>query len=74
MSSENYSLLRQCKPPRPLPIALAQVMANAAASDPRWPAFGRLFNGLRMVDRLRCQDELRWCRMAKRGALEARVA
>lgn len=61
-------------PNRPLPVALAQVFANTKPTDPRMDALNRIFRALSKADQLRCQDELHWCRLAKRGAVEAQIA
>ena len=73
MQNENYSVLRP-NIVRPLPIALAQILSNAKPGDGRLPALNRLYSALSPADKLRCQDEMRWCRLAKRGATPARVA
>jgi hypothetical protein len=68
----NYSILRPVVA-RPFCVALAQLMANARPGDNRWPMWRRMFNELSPADKLRCEDELRWCRAAKRGAVEAQL-
>lgn len=60
-------------PPRPLPIALAQVMANTKPGA-YLDCLERLYLTLSPADKLRCRDELNRCRAAKREHLEARVA
>lgn len=65
-------LLRNAKP---LPVRLAQAVANTPAGNAaRHAMLNRLYSGLRDIDKLRFRDELSWCRLAKRGSLEAEVA
>jgi hypothetical protein len=60
------------KPPRPLHVALAQVMANTSyARIDRHELLSRVYSALRPVDKLRCLAELNACRQAKRGHVEA---
>lgn len=62
------------KPPRPLPIALGQELANTPLSaHARHHVLGRIFNTLRPGDKLRCQREIMACRQAKRGQLAATI-
>lgn len=71
-----FTLLRKpwSDPPRPLPIALGQLLANVSMRDTsRLMLLGRTFNSLRPGDKLRCQVELQRCRMAKRGQIKAEV-
>lgn len=75
-TAQEFSLLRRpwSQPPRPLPIALGQVLANTPLGNTaRLQVLGRLFNGLRPGDKVRCQVELQACRLAKRGRVEALV-
>ena len=70
------SLLEICRdkyPPRSLPIALGQVLANTKPG-PHMDTLNRIYMGLSPADRLRCRDELSACRAAKRGHIEAVVA
>jgi hypothetical protein len=71
--SEHYSIIRTAQH-RPLCIALAQLMANALPGDPRWTMWQRTYKTLSPADQARCQEEMRLCRAARRGAVEARVA
>lgn len=72
---ESYSLLSRCQPPQPLPLVLARLMiATPLGNTERHSLYNRLYGGLSPADKLRCQDELRWCRMGKRGELEAVVS
>lgn len=62
------------KTPRPLAIALGQVLANTPfGAVERQQLLARLFSTLRPGDKLRCQRELHACRHAKRGQLMAVV-
>lgn len=69
-----FSLLKHCTPPRELPVALGQYMANTKLGSLRWPALCRLFNSLDPAGKLACRGELRACQHAKRNPVEARVA
>lgn len=63
-----YSLLEQCKPPRPLHIALAHELARAKLGDyARQSVLARNFASLDHGDKLRCISELRECQAARRG-------
>lgn len=75
MSINGYSTLKNCLPPRARPVLLAQELANTKPADQdRMALLNRLFNTLSPADKLRCRDEIAWCKMAKRGGVEARVA
>lgn len=61
-------------PARPLPVALAHELARAKLGDQdRQQVLGRIFTGLSPADKLRCRDELEWCKLAKRGHVQAVV-
>lgn len=73
---QHETALERCEriePCRPLPVALAHVFANAKPADPRMNALNRIFRTLNSVDQLRCRDELHFCRLAKRGQVQAVV-
>jgi hypothetical protein len=53
------------------PLVLARLMANAPATDRRWPMWRRMYAQLRPVDKLRHKAELHACQLAKRGNVEA---
>lgn len=70
-----YSLLAQCPPPRPLPIALAHVFAGTKLGETgRLMLLNKLYMRLTPVEQLQMKAELHLCREAQRGHLEAEVA
>jgi hypothetical protein len=70
-ASGEFSLLVGCAR-RPLPVALAQSMATTKLGNrDRMELLNRLYRTLSPADKLRCMDELAWCRLAKRGGVEA---
>lgn len=74
---KQFSLLQQpfSQPSRPLPVALGQLLANTPiGKQERHALLGRIYNTLSPLDKIRCREELQCCKLAKRGALEARVA
>lgn len=74
MSIDGYSTLKNCLPPRARPVLLAHQFAAAKPTEQgRMELLNRLFNTLSPADKMRCRDELAWCKLAKRGNLEARV-
>lgn len=61
-------------PLRPLPIALAHELARTKLGNQhRQGVLGRIFRGMTPADKLRCMDELGWCRLAKRGEVKAQI-
>lgn len=63
------------QPPRPLPIALAHLMANTPLSRrDRHALFNRIYSALPPVARLQLKTELAEVRRAKRDGLEAEVS
>lgn len=74
-TSKGYSRLAQCKPPRPLPVALAQLLVNTPMSQQeRHALLGKFYLAMRPVDQLRCDAEMHLCRAAKRCELIAAVS
>lgn len=69
-----YSLLARCPPVQPLPLVLARLMVNTPlGKTERHNLLSRIFCTLCVADKLRCVEELRLCRLAKRGEIEATV-
>jgi hypothetical protein len=72
-ASGRFSLLADSAR-RPLPVALAQSMATTKLGNAeRMELLNRLYRTLSPADKLRCMDELAWCRLAKRGGVEATI-
>lgn len=75
MAFHMYESVQDMPPPRPLPIALAHIAANTpAAAQEKWLLINRIYTSMLPVNKIRFHDELQWCRLAKRGKVEAKIS
>lgn len=71
MTSKNFSLLSDAMV-RELPVALAHSYAvTKPSAQERMEMLNRVYLSLAPIDQLKCRAELRRCKQAQRGELEA---
>lgn len=72
-SLEGYSVLRNCAPADPLPVALARRIAKTKVGDPHMATLNRLFGYMTWQAQAQCKTELSRCRAAQRGESVAQI-
>lgn len=60
--------------PRPLWQALAHSWVNLRIREPRQDVLVRVYGSMRLSHKILCRNEIRQCREAMRGELEAKVS